>query len=85
MPGIIGENRKINDHIPRKLPRGTFVVHKTGAWKGMFATTWGFVFTNKGNFLICVLAKHKDKYAQPTKKFISDITLLTYNYFQNLE
>ncbi len=79
---LLGE-QKINDRIPKKLPRGTFVMHKTGLERHICHDA-GIVFTNKGNFLICVLAKHEDKFAQPTKKFISDITLLTYNYYQSL-
>ena len=79
---ILGQ-QKINDRIPRKLPRGTFVVHKTGLERHVCHDV-GIVFTNKGNFLICVLAKHENRFAKSTKKFISDVTLLTYNYFQNL-
>jgi len=79
---ILGE-QKINDRIPRKLPRGTFVMHKTGLERHICHDA-GIVVTDKGNFLICVLAKHEDKYALRTKKFISDVTLLTYNYYQSL-
>ena len=79
---LLGQ-QKINDRIPRKLPRGTFVVHKTGLERHVCHDV-GIVFANKGNFLICVLAKHENRFAKPTKKFISDVTLLTYNYFQNL-
>jgi len=79
---LLGQ-QKINDRIPRKLPRGTYVVHKTGLERHVCHDV-GIVFTSKGNFLICVLAKHEDRFAKPTKKFISDITLLTYNYYQNL-
>jgi beta-lactamase class A len=79
---LLGQ-QKINDRIPRKLPRGTFVVHKTGLERHVCHDV-GIVFTNKGNFLICVLAKHESRFAKSTKKFISDVTLLTYDYYQNL-
>lgn len=79
---LLGQ-QKINDRIPRKLPRGTYVVHKTGLERHVCHDA-GIVFTNKGNFLICVLTKHEDRFAKRTKKFISDVTLLTYNYYQNL-
>ena len=79
---LLGQ-QKINDRIPRKLPRGTFVVHKTGLEKHVCHDV-GIVFTNKGNFLICVLVKHENRFAKPAKKFISDVTLLTFNYYQNL-
>jgi len=75
--------QKINDRIPRKLPKGTYVVHKTGLERHICHDV-GIVFTNKGNFLICVLVKHEDRFAKLTKKFISDVTLLVYNYYQNL-
>ncbi len=79
---LLGQ-QKINDRIPRKLPKGTFVVHKTGLERHICHDA-GIVFTDKGNFLICVLAKHEDRFAKPTKKFISNITLLTYNYYQSI-
>ena len=80
---LLGQ-QKINDRIPRKLPRGTYVVHKTGLERHVCHDV-GIVFTDKGNFLICVLTKHEDRFARQAKKFISDVTLLTYNYYQNLQ
>ena len=79
---LLGE-QKINDRIPRKLPRGTFVAHKTGLEKYVCHDA-GIVYTDKGNFLICILTKHNDSFAKATKKFISDVTLLTYNYYRDL-
>lgn len=79
---LLGQ-QKINDRIPRKLPRGTYVVHKTGLERHICHDA-GIVFTNHGNFLICVLAKHKNRYAAGAKKFISDVTRLAYNYYQEL-
>lgn len=80
---LLGQQR-INDRIPRKLPKnGTFIAHKTGLERHICHDV-GIVFTNKGNFLICVLVKHKNKLAKPAKKLISDIALLVYNYYQSL-
>lgn len=79
---LLGQ-QKINDRIPRKLPRGTFVAHKTGLEKYVCHDA-GIVFTDKGNFLICILTKHSDSFSRSTKKFISDVTLLTYNYYRDL-
>lgn len=80
---LLGE-QKINDRIPKKLPKEeTFIAHKTGLEKYICHDV-GIVFTTKGNFLICVLVKHENKFAFSAKKFISDIALLTYYYFQNL-
>jgi beta-lactamase class A len=80
---LLGQ-QKINDRIPRKLPKeGTFIAHKTGLERHICHDV-GIVYTQKGNFLICVLVKHKNKVAKPAKKLISDIALLTYNYYQSL-
>jgi len=74
--------QKINDRIPRKLPKsGTFIAHKTGLERHICHDV-GIVYTQKGNFLICVLVKHENKRAKSAKKLISDIALLTYNYYQ---
>ena len=77
-------NQKINDRIPRRLPKeGAFVAHKTGL-ENYVCHDIGIVFTQKGNFLICVLVRHNQKFAKPAKKLISDIALFTYNYYQSL-
>jgi len=79
---LLGE-QKINDRIPRKLPRdGAFIAHKTGLERHICHDV-GIVYTRRGDFLICVLVKHNDKTAQRAKMLISDIALLTYNYSQN--
>jgi beta-lactamase class A len=79
--GILGQ-QKINDRIPRKLPRdGTFIAHKTGLERHICHDV-GIVYTDKGNFLICVLVKHQDRFAKASKRLISDIALLTYNYYR---
>lgn len=81
---LLGE-QKINDRIPKKLPKEEmFIAHKTGLEKHICHDV-GIVFTPKGNFLICVLVKHQNKFAQPAKKLISDIALLTYNYYQDFQ
>lgn len=75
--------QKVNDRIPRKLPKAVSVAHKTGLERHICHDV-GIVFTDKGDFLVCVLAKHDDKLARSAKKFISDVALLTYKYCQNL-
>ncbi len=80
---LLGE-QKINDRIPKKLPKdGTFIAHKTGLERHICHDV-GIVFTNNGDFLICVLVKHENRFAIPAKKLISDIALLTYNYYRSL-
>ena len=72
--------QKINDRIPKKLPHDVIVAHKTGLENGVCHDV-GIVYTNKGNFLICVLTKHDYPTARPTKHLISLLSLLTYNYY----
>ncbi len=76
-------NQKVNDRIPKQLPEGTVVAHKTGLENGLCHDA-GIVYTAKGNYLICVLLKHNNKSAQETKRLISSISLLVYNYYNNL-
>jgi beta-lactamase class A len=73
-------SQKINDRIPKKLPQDTVVAHKTGLENGVCHDV-GIVYTNKGNFLICVLTKHRNRSARQTKKLIQDISLATYSYY----
>jgi len=77
------KKQKIKDRIPVKLPAHIPVAHKTGLEKGICHDA-GIVFTSQGDFLICVLTKHKDKTARPAKRFIAQVAYLAYNYYQNL-
>jgi|WetSurMetagenome_2_1015567.scaffolds.fasta_scaffold159272_1 beta-lactamase class A len=79
---LLGQ-QKVNDRIPRGLPKGTPVAHKTGLERHVCHDV-GIVYTEKGAFLICVLVRHSDKFAQPAKKFISRLSSLAYNYYQSL-
>ncbi len=72
--------QKINDRIPKKLPADITVAHKTGLEHGVCHDV-GIVYTPKGNFLICVMTKHNYPTARPTKRLISRLSLLTYNYY----
>lgn len=74
------KQQKINDRIPAKLPFGTMVAHKTGL-EYRVCHDAGIVFTSKGNFLICVLTKHRGNITQ-AKEFISQIAQEVYNYYQ---
>ncbi|MDD5477934.1 MAG: class A beta-lactamase-related serine hydrolase [Candidatus Omnitrophica bacterium] len=80
---LLLNQQKINDRIPRDLPKDEVsVAHKTGLERHICHDA-GIVYTQKGNFLICVLVKHGNRYALPAKKLISDIALSTYNYYKN--
>ena len=73
------KKQKIKDRIPVKLPAGTLVAHKTGLEKGICHDA-GIVFTPRGDFLICVLTRHKNKTAKSAKELIAQLAFLTYSY-----
>ena len=77
------KQQAINDRIPAKLPAQVVTAHKTGLERGICHDA-GIVFTEKGDFLICVLTRHRNKSSRLSKRFISDIALLTYNSYQRL-
>jgi len=74
--------QQVNDRIPKKLPAGIVVAHKTGLENGLCHDA-GIVYAPNGNYLICVLTKHRNKTAKETKSLIADISLLVYNYYGN--
>jgi beta-lactamase class A len=75
--------QKVRDRIPRKLPSQLIVAHKTGLERHICHDV-GIVFTPAGDFLICVLTKHNNTTARESKKFISDLSRLTYDFYQGL-
>lgn len=80
---LLGQ-QKINDRIPLRLPKNEiFIAHKTGLEKTVCHDI-GIIYTQKGDFILCVLVKHHNRFARDAKKLISDIALLTFNYYQNL-
>jgi beta-lactamase class A len=74
------KEQKVNDRLPRYLPADIVVAHKTGLENGIVHDA-GIVFTPKGNYIICVLTKNFKDYST-AKKFIADISLLTYNLYE---
>jgi len=75
------KKQKVNDRLPRYLPDGVIVAHKTGLERGVVHDA-GIVFTPKGDYLICVLVKGTKSYSR-AKKFIAQFSLLTYNLYNN--
>jgi len=70
--------QKVNDRIPKYLPKGTKVAHKT-ADIGFFEHDAGLVFSNGGDFIIVVLTETKNP---PTASDnIGRIAEVTYKYF----
>jgi beta-lactamase class A len=72
--------QKVNDRIPKKLPDDCPVAHKTGLEKNVCHDA-GIVFTQQGDFLICVLTKSNCGTRQ-VKEFISNLALEIYQTYR---
>jgi len=69
--------QKINDRIPRYLPKNIKVAHKTGLERGVVHDA-GIIFSSKGDYVVCVFTKRVKDYSK-AKKFIARLSLATYN------
>jgi beta-lactamase class A len=74
------KGQQVNDRLPRYLPADIVVAHKTGLENGIVHDA-GIIFTSKGNYIICVLTRKFKDYSE-AKKFIADLSLLTYNLYE---
>jgi len=76
------KNQRVNDRIPRYLPKEVAIAHKTGTLKDTYSDV-GIVFAPEGAFLLCVLTDEvtNKKYA---KRFISKIAKTTYEYHKTI-
>lgn len=70
--------QKINDRIPKLLPKEVRVVHKT-ADMGYFEHDGGIVFSPKGDYIFVVLTESKIPDAAGRK--IAELSKEVYNYF----
>lgn len=75
------KKQKMKDRIPAKLPANLVIAHKTGLERRICHDA-GIVFTDKGNFIICVLTRHRYKTARFAKEFIARVARDVYDYFQ---
>jgi len=73
------KSQRVNDRIPKLLPSGTVVAHKTGLEKNVVHDA-GIVFSPKGDYIICVLTKGVKDYHYG-KNFIAQISRLVYNLY----
>ena len=74
------KEQKTRNRIPAKLPRKTVVAHKTGLEKGICHDA-GIVFTQNGDFLICVLTCHEYRNSYKSRELISNIACAIYRYY----
>jgi len=73
------KQQKVNDRLPRYLPKETVVAHKTGLEKGIVHDA-GIVFSPAGDYVICIMLSNADSYKK-AKKIIAQLSLLTYNLY----
>jgi len=70
--------QQLNDRIPKYLPKGTKVAHKTGEIK-FFKHDTGIVFTEKGDYIIVVLSESNSSKAAAER--IANLSKNVYEYF----
>ena len=73
------KEQEVNDRIPKYLPLGTVVAHKTGLEKRVVHDA-GIVFSPHGAYIICVLTKDVKNFKK-SKNFIALLSRLVYNLY----
>jgi len=71
------KRQKVNDRIPRMLPNGLVIAHKTGLLKDTVSDC-GIVYTPKGDFVICVLTAEIRSF-RSAKTFIGRVAASAYD------
>ncbi|OGR89470.1 MAG: hypothetical protein A2992_00040 [Elusimicrobia bacterium RIFCSPLOWO2_01_FULL_59_12] len=74
------KHQKLRDRLPRFLPTGWQIAHKTGLLRRACHDV-GIVFSPQGDYLICVLTSHQATYKN-AKRFIASLGRITYDYYQ---
>ena len=75
----IMKRQQLRDRLPRFLPMGWEIAHKTGLLRRACHDV-GIVFSPKGDYLICVLTSHDVTY-KTAKRFIASVGRITYDYY----
>lgn len=73
-------DQKLRDRLPRYLPTGWKIAHKTGLLRRACHDV-GIVFSPKGDYLICVLTSNQATYKN-AKRFIASLGRITFDYYQ---
>jgi len=71
------KRQKVNDRIPKGLPKNMVIAHKTGLLNDTVSDV-GIIFTKEGDFIICVLTADIHNF-RTAKKFIGKIANCTYD------
>ena len=73
------KHQHLRDRLPRFLPVGWQIAHKTGLLRKACHDV-GIVFTPQGDYMICVLTAHDANYKM-AKRFIASLGRITYDYY----
>lgn len=74
------KHQKLRDRLPRFLPTGWEIAHKTGLLRKACHDV-GIVFSPRGDYMICVLTAN-DRTYKTAKRFIASMGRITYGYYQ---
>ncbi len=72
------KKQQLNGGLPKQLPDGTIVAHKTGDIE-LFKHDGGIVFTNKGDYIIVVLSESDSPLGAQER--IAQVSKAVYDYF----
>jgi beta-lactamase class A len=75
------KHQKLRDRLPRFIPTGWEIAHKTGLLRRACHDV-GIVFSPGGDYLICVLTSHDATY-KTAKRFIASLGRITFDYYQS--
>ena len=73
------KHQHLRDRLPRFLPTGWGIAHKTGLLRRACHDV-GIVFSPKGDYMICVLTSHDMTYKM-AKRFIATVGRITFDYY----
>ncbi len=73
------KHQHLRDRLPRFLPAGWQIAHKTGLLRKACHDV-GIVFTPQGDYMICVLTSHDATYKM-AKRFIASMGRITFDYY----
>jgi len=79
----IMKHQKLRDRLPRFLPIGWEIAHKTGLLRRACHDV-GIVFSPRGDYLICVLTSHDVTY-KTAKRFIASVGRITFDFYGRRE
>jgi beta-lactamase class A len=75
------KHQKLRDRLPRFMPTGWEIAHKTGLLRRACHDV-GIVFSPSGDYVICVLTSNQGARYKNAKQLIASLGRITYDYYQ---